>query len=276
MTGAALALALVAAVMHATWNLFLKDSEDRISTVALMGVVGSLLYLPWVYAVDGLPNGVWDHVVFSAVVHAAYFLALVTAYRRVDFSVAYPVARGAAPALVAFGGWVLLGDSIAAAEVVVIALIVAALIALAWSPGVLQGLQWALLTGLLISVYTLTDAAAVRESGKALSYTVTVTSVSIGLLLPFAIWQRGAAALVATARARPWQLIAASALNIGAYALVLVAATQAPVGLVSAVRESSVIIGALAGVVIYSEPFGRRRVVSAAFVAAGVVALGLM
>lgn len=276
MTGVALALALLAAVMHAAWNLFLKDSEDRVSTVALMGLIGAAIYLPWVYTVDGLPQGVWDHVLLSALVHAAYFLALVTAYQRVDFSVAYPVARGAAPALVAVGGWALLGDRISGAEMLAIALIVAALIGLAWSPGVRQGLQWALLTGALIAVYTLNDAAAVRQSGSALAYTVTVTAATAALLLPYALWRRGGAALAATVLARPLQLFIAAALNIGAYALVLVAASQAPVGLVSAVRESSVIIGAIAGVAIYSEPFGRRRVVGAAIAAAGVVALGLI
>lgn len=276
MTGVALALALLAAVMHAAWNLFLKDSEDRVSTVALMGLIGALIYLPWVYVIDGVPDDVWGHVLFSAIVHAAYFLALVTAYQRVDFSVAYPVARGAAPALVAVGGWALLGDRINGAEILAIALIVGALVGLAWSPGVRQGLQWAVLTGALIAVYTVNDAAAVRQSGNALAYTVTVTAAATVLLLPYAVWRRGRAGLLATAAARPVQLLVAAALNIGAYALVLVAATRAPIGLVSAVRESSVIIGAIAGVAIYSEPFGRRRVLGAAFVVAGVVGLGLI
>jgi drug/metabolite transporter (DMT)-like permease len=82
--------------------------------------------------------------------------------------------------------------------------------------------------------------------------------------------------LIATARARPVALVAAAALNIGAYALVLFAATRAPVGLVAAVRESSVVIGALAGVVILKEPFGRRRLTGAVAVAAGIAVLGIV
>ena len=77
-------------------------------------------------------------------------------------------------------------------------------------------------------------------------------------------------------RQRPLAVTTAAALNIGAYALVLFAATRAPVALVSAVRETSVVFGTLAGVVLLHEPFGRRRLVGAVVVAAGVISLGLL
>lgn len=271
-----LLLALTAAVMHAAWNLFLKDSEDRISVVTLLGLIGGLLYLPWVLAVEGLPTGVWDHVLASAAIHATYYLFLAIAYSRIDFSVAYPVARGVAPLLVALGGWVFLGDHVGAGEWVAIAVIAAALIGLAWTSDVWDGLPWAVGTGVAIAIYTIIDAAAARETGEALTYTVTLTALSSLFLLPVALRHRGLSGLVAAARTRPVALGGAALLNIGAYALVLIAATRAPVGMVAAVRESSVVIGAVAGVVLLSEPFGRRRVVGAAAVAAGVVLLGLM
>jgi len=272
----ALAIALLAAVLHATWNFFLKESADRLATAALIVAFGGLIYLPWVYAVEGLPVGVWDHVVASAVIHAVYFIALVAAYDRVDFSVAYPIARGVAPALVALGGWLFLGDNIGLLATLVIGGIVVALIWLGWSPGAMAGLHWALITGVTIALYTVNDAAAVRESGQALAYTVTITVAGAVLLVPYAIGRSGAGTLVATWRARPAAILGAAALNIGAYALVLYAATLAPVGLVAAVRESSVVLGALAGIVILKEPFGRRRLVGAAAVAIGIVALGLI
>lgn len=286
MASIALAVALLSAVMHATWNFFLKDSEDRLATAALMVVAGVAVYLPWVYATEGPPVGVWGHVAVSGLIHAAYNVALVTAYDRLDFSVAYPMARGIAPALVAVGGWLFLGDSLGVAATLALALVVAALIWLAWSPGVVSqtraagiresGYHWAVLTGLAIALYTVNDAAAVRESGRALSYAVTVTAANALVLVPYAILRRGGAALLATARSRPLALPGAAALNIGAYALVLFAATKAPVGLVAAVRESSVVIGALAGVVLLKEPFGRRRLSGAVAVAAGIVVLGFV
>ena len=167
---------------------------------------------------------------------------------------AYPVARGLAPALVAIGGWVFLGDRLLRVEIVAVGIIVLALVGLAWTPGSVAGLEWALLTGVMIALYTVVDAAAVRESGEALAYTVTLTAVSTGMLLPFALWKRGISGVAAAAKEKPLALGLASILNIGAYALVLVAATRAPVGLVAAVRESSVVIGAIAGIVLFSEP----------------------
>lgn len=282
----ALAVALLSAVMHATWNFFLKDSEDRLATAALMVISGAVIYLPWVYAAQGPPVEVWNHIAFGAVVHASYNVALVTAYDRLDFSVAYPMARGIAPALVAVGGWLFLGDDLGLAATFALGLVVVALIWLAWSPGAMSdirrngaresGYHWALLTGMAIAVYTVNDAAAVRESGRALSYAVTVTAANALLLVPYALRRRGGAALITAARSRPIALIGAAALNIGAYALVLFAATRAPVGLVAAVRESSVVIGALAGVFILKEPFGRRRLTGAAAVALGIVVLGVV
>jgi drug/metabolite transporter (DMT)-like permease len=163
-----------------------------------------------------------------------------------------------------------------AAEIAAVVIIVVALVGLAWTPGNVAGLEWAGLTGVMIALYTVVDAAAVRESGEALAYTVTLTALSTGLLLPIALWKRGFAGVTAAARARPLALGLASILNIGAYALVLVAASRAPVGLVAAVRESSVVIGAIAGIVLFSEPFGRRRIAGAAAVALGIVALGVV
>lgn len=272
----ALALALLSAVLHATWNFFLKGSGDRLATAVVLVAVGVAIYLPWIYVVQGLPGGVWDHVVLSAAVQAMYFVALVAAYDRVDFSVAYPMARGIAPALVALGGWMFLGDLIAPAAVVAIAVIVLALVWLGWSPGAMTGLHWVVLTGLMIAIYTVNDTAAVRQSGQALAYAVTMTATTLLFLAPYALWRRGYSRILGTFRARPIALIGAGALNIGAYSLVLFAATLAPVGLVAAVRETSVIFGTLAGVLILKEPFARRRLTGAAVVAAGVIALGVL
>lgn len=272
----ALAVALLAAVLHATWNFFLKGSGDRLATAAVMVILGAGFYLPWVFVVAGTPDGVWDHIALSAVVHTVYFVALVAAYDRVDFSVAYPIARGVAPALVALGGWIFLDDRIGPAAWLAIGAIVGTLIWLGWNPGAMAGMHWVLLTGLMIAVYTVNDAAAVRESGRALAYTVTITAASLVVLLPYVVWRQGAYSILATFRARPIALSGAAALNIGAYTLVLFAATRAPVGLVAAVRESSVVLGALAGVVILKEPFARRRLTGAAVVTAGIIALGLL
>ncbi|NND04666.1 MAG: EamA family transporter [Acidimicrobiia bacterium] len=275
----ALVLALLAAVLHATWNFILKESTDRLATVVLIGIIGFFIYAPWIYLLDGFPAGVGVHLTVSSIVHVVYFASLVAAYNHTDFSIAYPVARGAAPALVAMGGFVFLGDRIGPAEVGAIALIVAAIVWISWTPGKSldrSGVQWALLTGLAISVYTVIDAAAVRSAGSALAYSVTLAGLSAIGLAWLALRTRTVAAVVAPLRHRPVAVTVAAALNIGAYALVLFAATRAPVGLVSAVRETSVVFGALAGVLLLNEPFARRRLAGAAAVAVGIIALGLL
>jgi drug/metabolite transporter (DMT)-like permease len=276
----ALVLTLLAAVMHATWNFILKDSEDRLATVVGIALVGGLLYAPWIYWAEGLPTQVVEHLATSSLVHVAYFASLVIAYDRSDFSVAYPVARGIAPALVAVGGWVFLADSIGRVEAVGVAVIVAAILWIAWTPGSRtalrgSGVGWAAFTGLTIAVYTVIDAAAVRQAGKALAYSVSLALLSGAGLALLALRTRSAAEVLAPVRERPGAVGIAAALNIGAYALVLFAATRAPVALVSAVRETSVIFGAIAGLVFLGEPFGRRRLLGAAGVAVGVIVLGL-
>ncbi len=211
--------------MRAMWNLFLKNGDDRVSAVALMDAIGAVIYFPWVFAVYGLPNGVQDHVAASALIRTAYFLALVNAYRKVDFSVAYAIARGGAPALVASE----MGRSRRShrnGELSAIGLIVAiidrARLADRRSP-------WSALGAL--------DRAADRQlhgqrrSGRPRIRTgtdlhLTVTAASTALLLPIAMWRRGGGALVAAApaRARLWQRLVAGALDIGAYGLFLAAA----------------------------------------------------
>lgn len=281
MATVALLLALLAAIMHATWNLILKDSDDRMATVVSMSVVGVVVFAPWIYAVQGFPAGVGGHLIASSIVHTLYFSALVAAYTRSDFSVAYPVARGVAPALVAVGGWLFLGDELGTAAMGAVALIAGAILWISWTPGARltgpgSGLRWALLTGLAISAYTIIDASGVRNGGAALSYVVTLTAGAGVLLTMFALRSRDLRAVLAPLAQRPLAVGMAAVLNIGAYALVLFAATLAPVALVAAVRETSVIFGALAGVLLLNEPFGRRRLVGAAAVAAGVIGLGLL
>ena len=169
----ALAVALLSAVMHAPWNFFLKDSEDRLATAALMVISGVVIYLPCVYVTQGPPVGVWGHVAFAGVVHAAYNVALVTAYDQLDFSVAYPMARGIAPALVAIGGWLFLGDDLGLAAMLALGLVVAALIWLAWSPGAMaevrriglraSGYHWALLTGMVTKTTCSTSVSLISS-----------------------------------------------------------------------------------------------------------------
>jgi drug/metabolite transporter (DMT)-like permease len=276
MTAAAIGIVLASALLHAGWNLAVKSSKDRLVAAWSQAAFGAAVFMPFLIAAGGPPGGVAAPIVTSAAVHTAYALSLAAAYERSDLSLAYPVARGLSPPLIAVGGVAALGDSLGPGDVAALVLIAAGLlwVAARRSVGSAAGIGWALLTGLTITAYTLIDAHGVRESGEAFRYTISVFGINTLMLTPVVALRRGAAGMWEALRAQPYRSILSGVLSAGAYTLVLVAARIAPVGLVSAVRETSVVFGALAGWLVLREPYGRRRVAGSLLVAAGLALLG--
>jgi drug/metabolite transporter (DMT)-like permease len=266
-------LVLGSAVLHAGWNLAIKASGDRLITAAGQVVLGAAACAP-ILAFTGLPHGAWRAVALSSLVHLAYGLSLVAAYDRGDLSAVYPVARGSAPALVAIAGVVLLGDSIAPVAWGAIAVIVAAIVVIGLA-GRPRGISWALATGALITIYTTIDTAAVRDLDTAVGYTICIF-IGNGLLFALAVGvRRSVAAIGAGVRTEWWRMMLGGGASALAYILVLAAARVAPIGLVSAVRETSVVIGALAGWRFLGEPLAGRRVGAAVAIAAGLAVIAV-
>jgi drug/metabolite transporter (DMT)-like permease len=266
-------LALTAAALHAGWNLLAKTSDDR--ELALVGqfVVGGVLSAVALAAV-GLPG--WRAVpwlALSSAVHVLYVLGLVRAYHHGDFSFAYPLARGGGALLAAAGGVVLLGDDVAAGSWVAFALVAAGLLGLVGTRPTAASIGWATATGVTIGVYTTIDAHGARESASGQSYGLALlaaTGVAIGLL---AIG-RGRARDLAASFPSTWRrYLVAATCGVAAYTLVLVAVRYAPVGHVTMLRESSVVLAALAGWVFLDERMGGRRLACSAVILAGLVTL---
>ncbi len=264
-------MVLAAAVMHASWNLLLKASSDRLVAAFLQMAAGSVLFLPVLLIREPLSIDAWPYLAASAAIHFVYGMSLVAAYDRLDLSVAYPLARGLAPPLTALGGVALLGDDLNWLGVGAIAVISGALVWLAVRGGqATSALGWPVLTGLTISAYTLVDAAAVRAVEESLSYVTWLTvlnATAFGLVL--------AATRTRSQLSTVWQSegirhALGGALVIGAYALVLGAARLAPIGLVAAGRETGVVFGALGGWLLLNEPFGRRRTIGSVAVSLGI------
>nr|WP_291821043.1 hypothetical protein [Candidatus Microthrix sp.] len=162
-------MVLVAAMLHAAWNLAMKDSGDRlVAAWAIMGV-GGLASVPVLAALGPPPSAALGWLGVSVCIHVGYALALARAYELTDLAVAYPVARGTAPLLVTIGGVTLLGDSIAPLGVVGVVVVSAALMSM-MRRGSLAGYRWAVLTGLFIAGYTLSDGAGVRAGDDAIRY----------------------------------------------------------------------------------------------------------
>ena len=272
---------IFAALLHATWNALLKSGADKhAATVALS--LGSLPIAILCLLVAGLPRWeAWPYVLGSVVIHTAYNLALLNAYRAADFTQAYPVARGTAPVLTAIFGVVLLGEALSPFQSLAVALIAAGVVSLVLAGGgeraglrLLkgEGLGWALATGALIATYSLNDGAGARVAGSSVSFyalTSTITAFTVSLSLHLI---RPGSVSGAFVRARG-ALFVGGPISFLAYALVTWAFTQAPIATVSALREVSVVFAMLIGTFILRERLNWRRIASTFVTLSGVVLL---
>lgn len=266
-------LALASAVCHATWNLIVKVSGDRDAATMATWLIGGLVALP-VLVIVGLPDAAaWPYLGAAALIQILYTFGLSRAYTHGDFSLAYPVARGSGALLVAVGGAILFADHLAPLAWVGIAVVAASLGLLVGRGSTLQSLRWALFTGVIICGYQLFDAAGTRHAGSGVSYGMAV-AVAVGLTVNVTGLARGKGpALVAEVRRFGLRLVPAGMLMTGAYTMVLVAFHDAPVGYVSVLRESSVLVGALLGWLFLREDFGRYRLTSSIVMILGMALL---
>ena len=235
----AVALVLVAAVVHASWNRVLHAEDDRVAAMAVAGLVVGVVLLPAV--IVSPPWRVLPFVVASATAHFGYALGLSAAYRRGALSVAYPLGRGVAPLLVTLGGWLLLTEQPDVAALIGAISLAAGLALIAVAGGRAgQGaaVGFALLTGMTIAAYSVVDAGAVRQVSPV-GYLGAVLGIQ-GILLTLRL--RGSRTRLRCGL-RSGVLIAMG--SVGAYLLVLYAFQVAPAGRVSTLRESSVLVGLL-------------------------------
>jgi drug/metabolite transporter (DMT)-like permease len=270
---AATLLALGSASVHATWNLIIKSTTGN-RTIATWGVflLGGLLTLP-VIAVVGLPGWValpW--LVLSGIVHVFYAEGLSAAYTHGDLSATYPIARGGGALLAAVGGVVLLGDHLPTLAWVALGIVGIGLLSIP-GRGATDGLGWAALTAVCIATYTLIDSHGARVVDSGVRYGLaTIPCAAFGMTMS-SLAQHRAPALRAEWPTQWRRWVVGGACTATAYTLVLVAVRLAPVGYVTALRESSVVLGALAGWLLLHERMGARRLGSAGVILAGLILL---
>ena len=280
----ALTLVISSAAIHAGWNTLTKRSDDPLAFLWWMTAASLAIFaLPVaVYAVRHPPS--WAGAPFLAATisfHVAYFTLLARAYRDADLSLAYPVARGTALALVPLLSVPLLGDRPTPVAWAGIALIVLgilwlhapALRALRHRTG-MAGLfsGWAFLTGLTITGYSLVDAGGVRRIEPPI-YLFLLFAGNVVVMAPYVL-RRRRSAVIREWRCRHWAILAAGVGSFGTYLIVLTAFRLAPVAYVVPVRELGVVFGALIGTRLLNEPFGNGRVAACVLVVAGVAAIG--
>jgi drug/metabolite transporter (DMT)-like permease len=261
---------LLAAALHAGWNLLVKASDDQLVAAWTVVAGAAILALP-VLASTGLPErSVWDLILISTLVQVVYVLMLAWAYRIGDLSFVYPLARGTSPVLVSLAGVAFLGDEISELGWLGVLTVTAALTLLAWRRMDRSGLWAALATGLMIATYTSIDAAAVRQQGEALSV-IAAEFVLLALALGIVVLAlRGPGAMMGMVK-NDWRKAAFGSVATGtAYLLVMVAALSAPVGLVSGVREISVLIAVIASRLLLHEEVTKTQVWIAAAASCGI------
>lgn len=281
----ALGLLIIAGAMHACWNLLVKQAYHRQIFTWLSLVMGTLCFLPLLLlGTTPLPAYAWPFIVVSGAVEAAYFFALTRAYALGDFSLIYPLARGAAPALLALWTTLFLGERLQPVGIVGLAIICVGLLTVsgglrALRIGATQGgigaVGAALLVALCISIYSAIDGAAVR-SIPPLPYTVAVLGCSALFCAPFVGWRYERAAIALEWRANWPRIIAVGVLNLATYMLVLSAYARAPVAYAGAVREVSIIFAALIGWWWLGEAFGRTRTIGAMLIFTGIVVIAIL
>jgi drug/metabolite transporter (DMT)-like permease len=267
---------LGAALLHAAWNALLKSGRDVLLDTALVALAGSVIALPLVFLVVPPEPAAWPYMAISVAVHLGYYSAVVGAYRAGDLSHAYPIMRGVAPLLVAVVGWLWFGEQLSLGAWAGVLLICGGVLSLGMAGGGASGkaTAWALLSALIICVYTISDGAGVRVSGGAERYVVWLF-LFMGLPFGLVVLALKRGAFLRHAARHWWRGMAGATLSGVSYAIALWAMTRAPIASIAALRETSVIFAALIGAWILKEGHLGPRLAGAAVVLAGIFALKL-
>jgi drug/metabolite transporter (DMT)-like permease len=271
---------LTAAAFHAGWNALLKLNLEPIVATSLVAAASGLLAVPLAIFV-GLPNpSAWPYVLASVAIHIVYYLALAQAYKFGDLGQVYPIARGSAPLMTAGLATLWLGEVLGPYGWAGIVVLAAGILLLALRGGRalarfdVRSVGFALLTSLTITAYTLVDGIGARLSGSALQYTVWLFLLSGAAMALYGVARLGPR--LAGDFAANWRLtLSGAALSTAAYGIAIWAMTVAPIALVAALRETSVLFAALFSMALLREPVLPARIAAACLVLVGVVFLRL-
>ena len=265
---AATLLALAAAVLHAGWNLWVKQSEDR--WIALWGQMAcaGIICAVVLVGLGGAHNIAWWPLAASAVIHSFYAVFLARAYNLGDFSVAYPIARGTGALLAAIGGILFLSDHLSVLMFVGIGIAVLGILLLAGQSDNTHVVA-ALMVSVTIGAYSVIDSYGSRHMGGNL-YPLFQSTLQAVTLSAYGL-ATGRRHDMAIALASTWKRFCVAGIaSVATYWMVLIAVQKAPVGYVTALRESSVVIVALVGTRYLGEKDMKRRVFAACIVVAGL------
>ena len=266
---------LAAALLHAGWNSVVKVGLDRYSAVLLLACVQALIALPLLPFVPAPAMASWGWIGISALLHTGYKIFLVKAYDYADLSQAYPIARGVAPFLVFLFSLVFLGVAFTWSETLSVLAICGGILVLA-----LKGSDTGRISGraLLFSVatagftagYTLVDGLGARVAGTASGYILWMVVGDAAGMIVHAIWRRGL--FVNSSLRTSWRLgLSAGAMSLGSYWIAVWAFTMAPIALVAALRETSILFATIIAATVIGERVNCWRWLAAVCIVCGVI-----
>jgi drug/metabolite transporter (DMT)-like permease len=266
---------LAGAAMHASWNALVKTGLDRTTSIFLLAFIQGIICLALLPFFEVPLAASWPWIAVSALLHTGYKIFLIRAYEHGDLSLVYPLARGSAPLIVALAGIFVLAESMTVMKFAAVCAIGLGVMLMSSKFGSGEAmpraaLLFALGTALFTASYTLVDGVGARISGTASGFTLWMF-VSDGILMTiYALFVRGRG-LLSTVRGNLLSGTAAGALSLGSYWIAIWAFTLAPIALVAALRETSVLFAMLIAVFWLGEKANMQRWFAAALILVGIV-----
>lgn len=277
MTVTVFAVVLFAAALHAIWNAIVKGASDRLMATVLVTGAAALIALPVLPFIAAPAPSSWPFIAISTLLQIGYFALVARTYDAADMAEAYPLMRGTAPMLVAVAGFLLLDEPLPPLAWAGIGLIGIGILSMATGgrrSGSGLGMALALGNAVVIAAYTLIDGAGVRRSGAPAAYTLWIFLLTG---IPFLLWAWTARRRrFYRAFAADWHLGLAGGIGtLVSYGLALWAMTVAPIAMIAALRETSILFGMAISAVILKEPITRLRLIGAGVILAGAAMIRL-
>ena len=275
------AIVVLTGLLHASWNAIIKGGPDTwMSAAMVMGTAAAI----GIASVPLLPMPgphLWPWLIYSGIIHTAYQAVLVLAYRHGDLGHVYPIARGAAPAIVVIASWPLLGEALEINTYAGIALVILAVFSLTRNPGAdhrpnRKSFIYALLTGICIAAYSMIDAVGIHTAAAAgdavLIYIMWSFVLGSGPFSAYVLYQRRRD-LVAYSNRHTLIACAGGFVAVAGYGLVLWSYSQGATAPIAALRETGVLFAALYGSLLFGEGRWRQRLFAAGLVVTGVIVI---
>jgi drug/metabolite transporter (DMT)-like permease len=282
MSFAVFAAVLFAAACHAGWNAGIKRTLDPLATTVLIAIGAALVALPGLPFAGWPAPASWPWLVASIAIHLFYFAGLIESYSAGDMGQVYPIARGAAPLMTATMTTPFVGERLGLFGWGGVVLLAAGVLLLSLRGGRdlvgfdRRAVGFALFTAVTVCAYSVVDGVGARLAGegRAAAYSLVLFVGIAPVVVIYALARRGVAVLPAMVPF--WKTgLGGGALAVVSYSIAIWAMTKAPIAIVAALRETSVLFGALIAVTVLKEPLRPARIGAAAMIVGGLALLRL-